>query len=214
MSSKPSSAEPLSTDKKNKILEAAKSRFLHYGVSKTTMRDIAEDVGIAVSNLYLYFENKREMVLAIAQDCRAEQDLIDQKLLSDQGIPAGAILENVLLSRFKNLCIFRTESPKGSELIAYLLQEYPERVKTWQDSFENLIFTALDIGVQRGEFHFADTRHSARMVRLAIHQFFLPAHIELPITPTEDDLIALIRWLVAHFQKPDSSSLQVPLKAS
>jgi len=43
------------------ILDAAFERFGHYGYNKTTMVEIAQDVGMSAANLYRYFENKQEI---------------------------------------------------------------------------------------------------------------------------------------------------------
>ncbi len=53
--------------KREAILNAAKRRLNQYGVKKTTMQEIAEDVGIAVGTLYLYFKNKNEILIATAE---------------------------------------------------------------------------------------------------------------------------------------------------
>lgn len=49
----------------NEILHCAKERFLVYGYKETTMRDIAEDVGIATGTIYTYFKNKKELFQAL-----------------------------------------------------------------------------------------------------------------------------------------------------
>ncbi len=43
---------------RNRIIEEAQNTFLEKGYADTTMRAIANQVGISVSNLYLYFGNK------------------------------------------------------------------------------------------------------------------------------------------------------------
>jgi AcrR family transcriptional regulator len=191
--------ESLLRHKKSQILSVAKARFLQSGVNKTTMRDLADDLGIAVSNLYLYFKNKQEIVIAIAQECRNEQELTDQVLLASE-LPAAEKLELLLMQRFQNIQTFRESSPKGKELMAYLLEQFPERVVEWQQSFETGILTILEAGNRQGEFCFTDLPQSARMIRLALGQFFLPAHIDLPIPLKEDDLRGLIRWLLAPWR--------------
>jgi AcrR family transcriptional regulator len=47
--------------KKEKILEAAYSRFLHYGYSKTTMNEIAGDLSMSKALLYYYFPDKSQL---------------------------------------------------------------------------------------------------------------------------------------------------------
>lgn len=157
-----------SLDKKGKILQAAKARFLHYGVNKTTTRDIAEDVGISVSNLYLYFENKREIVLAIAEECRAEQEIINQQILTDQSISSAEKVEQVLLAKFRASRAFKTDSPKGAELLEYLLREYPDRALSWQHHLEDKIATVLEEGRQKGVFQVDDAAYAGRMLRLSL----------------------------------------------
>ena len=195
----------LSQEKRSKILQAAKARFLYYGVSKTTTRDIAEDLGISVSNLYLYFENKREIVLAIANECRGEQDKLDQQILADSTLKPAEKLEKLLVEKFRIVDSYRstsTTTPKGAELFAYLLQEYPERIALWNANFEQLIFTVLEEGAKAGDFQFQDVRQAAHMFRISLIHFFLPPHIQLPEPPTEAELVAFIRWQLSLFTPP------------
>lgn len=43
------------------LIQAARSVFSTYGYKKTTMEDIAKNVGMAKSSLYYYFKNKEEI---------------------------------------------------------------------------------------------------------------------------------------------------------
>ncbi|MBB1643791.1 TetR/AcrR family transcriptional regulator [Sphingobacterium sp. UME9] len=45
-------------DRKDQIIHAAIRRFMHYGFSKTTMNEIAEDIKITKANLYYYYSEK------------------------------------------------------------------------------------------------------------------------------------------------------------
>ncbi|HEY4327683.1 MAG TPA: TetR/AcrR family transcriptional regulator [Mucilaginibacter sp.] len=51
--------------KKEKILEAAHHRFLHYGYSKTTMNEISGDISISKALLYYYFPDKSQLYVAV-----------------------------------------------------------------------------------------------------------------------------------------------------
>jgi len=51
--------------KREKILEAAHDRFLHYGYSKTTMNEIAGDISMSKALLYYYFPDKSELYIAV-----------------------------------------------------------------------------------------------------------------------------------------------------
>lgn len=51
--------------KKEKILEAAHHRFLHFGYSKTTMNEIAGDLSMSKALLYYYFPDKSQLYVAV-----------------------------------------------------------------------------------------------------------------------------------------------------
>jgi TetR/AcrR family transcriptional repressor of mexJK operon len=51
--------------KKEKILEAAYHRFLHYGYSKTTMNEIAGDLSMSKALLYYYFPDKSQLYIEV-----------------------------------------------------------------------------------------------------------------------------------------------------
>lgn len=53
------------------ILSAAMRCFARDGFRATTMRDVAEEVGLSVGALYRYFEGKEELIRALAASGRA-----------------------------------------------------------------------------------------------------------------------------------------------
>src|SRR5271154_3916400 len=59
------SATDLQDIKKEKILEAANHRFLHFGYSKTTMNEIAGDLSMSKALLYYYFPDKSQLYIAV-----------------------------------------------------------------------------------------------------------------------------------------------------
>src|SRR5688500_20331346 len=58
---------PRTAERKREILRAASDVFRRRGLHDTGMRDIAGELGMAVGNLYYYFEN-REALLAFCQE--------------------------------------------------------------------------------------------------------------------------------------------------
>ncbi|MBW1824545.1 MAG: TetR/AcrR family transcriptional regulator [Deltaproteobacteria bacterium] len=49
------------TDKQQNIFDAALKLFARFGFKKTTVEDVAAEVGMTKSNLYFYVANKREL---------------------------------------------------------------------------------------------------------------------------------------------------------
>jgi AcrR family transcriptional regulator len=54
--------------KRQAIIEAARKIFAVKGYEDTTIAEIAEDAGIAVGTVYLYFGNKREIYTSVSLD--------------------------------------------------------------------------------------------------------------------------------------------------
>jgi len=57
----------MSDKKRSLIIEAAQKRFLHFGVDKTTMNEIADDLSISKASLYYYFPDKLNLYAAVLQ---------------------------------------------------------------------------------------------------------------------------------------------------
>ena len=51
--------------KREAIIESAIKRFAHYGVSKTTMSEIAADLSFSKASLYYYFPDKLSLFAAV-----------------------------------------------------------------------------------------------------------------------------------------------------
>jgi AcrR family transcriptional regulator len=66
--------------KREKILEAAYQRFLHYGYSKTTMNEIAGDLSLSKALLYYYFPDKSQLYIAVMRKLANQylKDLADK----------------------------------------------------------------------------------------------------------------------------------------
>ena len=72
---------------KKDILSAADKRFRTFGFKKTTMAEIAQDLGMSTSNLYRYFPSKVSIAEAFALHCFEEKEaglqlLLEQPLVS------------------------------------------------------------------------------------------------------------------------------------
>ncbi len=52
---------------RKKILLTAEDMFFELGFEQTTMRNIAESIGISVSNLYLYYKNKEAIFTDVVE---------------------------------------------------------------------------------------------------------------------------------------------------
>lgn len=59
-------------EKRKLITQAALKRFSHFGIGKTTLQDIAEDVGLSKANVYYYFADKEAIIESAIESIVAE----------------------------------------------------------------------------------------------------------------------------------------------
>lgn len=67
--------------RRQRMIQAAREHFAEQGYSSTTMQQVAKAAGTSIGNLYFYFGNKEELLLAVVDDFTREIGrLIDRTL--------------------------------------------------------------------------------------------------------------------------------------
>ena len=56
------------TDKRERLLEAAKVLIYRQGLAQTTLADIAQESGVPLGNVYYYFKTKDDIAAAVIED--------------------------------------------------------------------------------------------------------------------------------------------------
>lgn len=74
----------MSITKEKEIIEAARTRFAHYGFSKVTMDEIANDIEMGKASLYYYFPTKEDLFIAVVRQEQHEfveeiQSILEKK---------------------------------------------------------------------------------------------------------------------------------------
>lgn len=134
------------------ITEAAQKRFSMYGMEKTTMQEIAEDLGLSKGSLYYYFPDKEQLYIAVV---KKEQDIFLKSL--DEEMRLIKSPENLLkayvrirLKFFRSLLDisrFRYEELKGIRNIkSGTMSEFLEKQI-------EIVETIITKGVKKEIFH-------------------------------------------------------------
>lgn len=80
------------------IINAAQKRFAHYGLCKTTMNEIATDVGMGKASLYYYFPDKETLFEAVIK--KEQNVFIDEMTkIIDSGLDATTLLKKYVKLR-------------------------------------------------------------------------------------------------------------------
>ncbi len=70
-------------DKRKLIIDAALKRFSHFGIAKTSMSEVADDLKLSKANLYYYFPDKFSLIEAIAYQIIDESDATIDKAFDE-----------------------------------------------------------------------------------------------------------------------------------
>lgn len=82
----------MSHDKKrDAIIDAALKRFAHFGVAKTTMAEIGNDLAISKASLYYYFPDKINLYAAVLKSIADKSEMEDGPGVDAEPDPAKAL---------------------------------------------------------------------------------------------------------------------------
>lgn len=94
----------MSHDKKrDAIIDAALKRFAHFGVAKTTMSEIGNDLAISKASLYYYFPDKINLYAAVLKSIADQSEKEDGQSVDAEPDPAKAL--NIFLEHRTNFII-------------------------------------------------------------------------------------------------------------
>jgi AcrR family transcriptional regulator len=152
---------------KRTLQKTARKLFVRFGLSKTTIRDITEEVGIGKGSFYQFYNSKGDIFLDVYQ---LERENIVKKMLSTQARGEGDLTEKLacyiddLVTILKNNPILRLMYEPGAldaimdKAVALRLSEYNTKTnRALMLSIDNLLGektnsheAAVIVGVLRG----------------------------------------------------------------
>jgi AcrR family transcriptional regulator len=178
-----------------KIVEAAAQRFRYYGIGKTTMQEIAQDAGVAVGTLYLYFSNKDALVVACAEEFADRHRQQAEKTLSSK-LPPDEKLRAYIVARFHQSEDTRTSSRHAAEITRAVLRVKPDRIREEGQMMLEVTAKIQQEGAAAGLFHFTDPERDAKVFLYSLVGFFPNALSEPPVAPLEADLLDIVDWFL------------------
>jgi AcrR family transcriptional regulator len=181
--------------KRDAILTAAKRRLNQYGVRKTTMQDIAEEVGIAVGTLYLYFKNKNEILIATAE-AYTRQHILDSETILRSQIPATEKLKAYLINRFRAVQENRLGGSHAAELARAVIRLRPQLQEEQGKVVKNNVLRILQEGIESDVFQISNIDQDLEVFLYSIGYFFPLPTTEKYYEPEEEKLCTVINWFI------------------
>ncbi len=159
---------------RQKILDAAEHRLWHYGFKKTTIDEIAADAGVGKGTVYLYFDSKEDIALAIVARFKA-LGLEELRRIADA--PQRDALDKLkrMLSYPVTLAYQRClQSPSAQELVFALRPHIQARVRPYHEQEVALIAEVLEEADRDGLFSVADPFQTAKTLKAMCAGFWPP----------------------------------------
>ena len=155
-------------NRKGEILEAAMGLFARLGFKKTTLDDVAGEVGIVKSALYRYFSNKEELFNAVI-DYLAKVHMEDVERAAKEAEGTENKLRAVLLSGHQAAVIRAREAAMPLEVWREIKPLVDERTEGYKRSAIDGTRRIIEEGMARGELVCEDPQMVAVFMHLYAH---------------------------------------------
>jgi AcrR family transcriptional regulator len=157
----------LQAETRDAILDAIERLLAHYGYKKTTMDDLAREVGIGKGSIYLHFPSKEEVALCSIDRVVARlQDRLHEIAGSSEAVAERLreMLRTRVLFRFDSV---RDYSQGLDELFESLRPAYMARRHRYFEAERGIFAKVLAQGRRQGHMEFADAPATADTLLLA-----------------------------------------------
>lgn len=145
------SVDPARQENITKILDSAEKLFRHYGYGKTTVADIARDLGMSTANIYRFFASKTEIRQAV---CGRMLEASYQMALeiSRRPISASERLRIYLHAQYQRTTETMLVEQTVHEMVVVAIQDDWHVIEKFIDRIHDLIAEIIADGIAAGEF--------------------------------------------------------------
>ena len=203
------SQKNIELDISSQIVEAAHTRFRHYGYGKTTMAEIAADTGMSAANLYRYFKNKQDIIAECANRCMCER--LDHLRVAIRK-PELSAIERLKAYVLTDLLISQElaeNDEKISELVNNITLQRPDMVYSKIEAENAVIEEILSHGNETGEFAIDDIANTACTIHMSLVVFNVPTFMSLySLEEFREKAVSVIELIVSGLVKPEQVSSQ------
>jgi AcrR family transcriptional regulator len=163
-------------DKEKIIIEAARSRFAHYGFNKTTMAEIAADCRMSAANIYRYFPGKKSLLAQIAKDFFTEVERDIRQQTADPHLSPIEKIKKLVQITLNNSYEHYSATYRINEAIDFICTERVDLIVDHRQQKMALLEAILKEGVEGQFFKSHDTRLRAESLvnaTVLVHPVFL-----------------------------------------
>ncbi len=163
-----------SEQRRAEIMEAALNLFSSKGFHETTMDEVAQSAGVAKGTIYLYFQSKEHLLLALKRDFMAGLTDAVATIVADaiEQLEAGKPVDyrDIIDDIFHAVVDYHTQHRDAVEVVVRQSPS-PDLVREaleLERDYLALITSAFNTGAEYGLVHTEDPEMTARLMTAAI----------------------------------------------
>lgn len=172
------------------ILEAALEEFGSRGFAAARLEDIARRAGCTKGTIFLYFQNKEELLKALARHFVLPRIALAEQLVEQHQGTSRDLLIKLLHARWEGMT--KTAGSRMPKLVFSEAGNFPEVARFYHDEIiarsHALVERVLRAGIASGEFRELDVPNVARAAVAPILMGALWKHSFAPHMPETSDM--------------------------
>ena len=160
-------------DTRARIMETAEALFRRLGFNKTTVADIAAELGMSPANVYRFFASKNAIVEAICKRCLSE---VEEKAWTVARSKASAAerMERLILEILAYHKENFVSEQRVNELVVAAIEMSWDAIRAHKQVMHNVAEVILRDGIAAGEFEPVDPRATADLIMRSVVAFTHP----------------------------------------
>ncbi len=159
---------------REKIIEAARDRFTHYGYGKTTMAELACDCAMSSGNLYRFFPGKLDIAEEICRRASIQTAQELNAVLEGRDRPAADRLREFLFQDLASTFEALEDNPRIVELAQLITTQRPDFHNEGLVREREVLARIVSMGLESGEFQVDDPVQSAETIQAVTMKFSYP----------------------------------------
>jgi AcrR family transcriptional regulator len=181
----PARTYPDSDEMRARILEVAEEHFRRIGFQKTSVADIASELGMSPANVYRFFPSRNAINESVC--ARIVNEVADIAFaIARANAPTMEKLDQLLTAvHHRNKMTLVKARPMHEFIVAATQENWPI-IKAHIERMGTIFEAIIREGTEAGEFDVEDAAKAARAVRSAFMPFFHPILIEHCVQHGED----------------------------
>jgi AcrR family transcriptional regulator len=150
--------------KREMILKGAIKRFSHFGINKTSMAEIADDLSVSKPALYYYFPDKQSLILAVADKIITEYLCTVERNFLENSNHEDALMNLIEIRRnfFQKYFMLHMEEEYSD---AYLRDKaLIQLMQATKEKEINILAESFDRGIAEGEINDINTVRTSELL--------------------------------------------------